>query len=91
MRMKKLKRQRKGLNKNIIHRNFADKQMWYVLLSSDKKHLEYTLDDYNRKLLMKNEQFCIKCLEYEMLKLSYSVYIYLLFRLTHTHLNMNDF
>lgn len=58
-------------SENIIHRNFADKQMWYVLLSNDKKHLEYSLDDYNRKLLMKNEQFCIKCLEYEMLKLSY--------------------
>lgn len=58
-------------SENIIHRNFADKQMWYVLLSSDKNHLEYSLDDYHRKLLMKNEQFCIKCLEYEMLKLSY--------------------
>lgn len=58
-------------SENIIHRNFADKQMWYVMLSSDKKHLEYSLDDYNRKLLMKNERFCLKCLEYEMLKLSY--------------------
>lgn len=58
-------------SENVVHREFADKQMWYVMLSDDKKHLEYSLDDYSRKLLMKNEQFCLKCLEYELLKLSY--------------------
>lgn len=58
-------------SENVIHRDFNDKQMWYVMLSSDKKHLEYSLDDYYCKLLAKNECFCLKCLEYEMLKLSY--------------------
>jgi len=58
-------------NKNVQHRQFTDKQMWYIMTSKDKTHLEYSLDDYCRKLSRKSNNFCIKCLSYELLKLSY--------------------
>ncbi len=56
---------------NVRHSQFRDEQMWFVMLSEDKKQVGYSLDSYTDRLLNKDEFFCIKCLSYELLKLSY--------------------